>query len=382
LDTRSLAGFLHRAAPDARVVTNTVGHEHAWDVRFARAIAKELGWPHVFLPVEPSFVADHAEAGLSALEGNGLCSTFWVMAELPFLDELRPAVTWSGFLGCCLSGANLPRKHPPATGKDAVDALWRYKFTGSFTDEDLAALLKPGVYADAGAEPYEAIRRRFRGPPPRAVRVHPAPLRRARHRRRARPLDVCGPAPAHAPPQRGPAGHPGGLLPGDGAVRRHRLHRFHTLAAAPRAAQPRPGPVSAHGHQAAAAPGPHRPRQDRAAGRGVPVPVCGQAGGPQGALGDRSPASPPRPRPPRREGRTSLRPVAAERVPAGDREGPGRRGLPGRPVRHGRGQGARRRPHGGSPQRARQALRAGHLLDVAAHGTREEAPSAGRARPR
>jgi asparagine synthase (glutamine-hydrolysing) len=164
LDTRSLAGFLHRAAPDAKVVANTVGHEHAWDVRFARAIAKELGWPHVFLPVEPSFIADHAEAGLSALEGNGLCSTFWVMAELPFLDELRPAVTWSGFLGCCLSGANLPRKHPPATGKAAVDALWRYKFTGSFTSDDLAALLKPGVYADAAAEPYESIRRCFDAP--------------------------------------------------------------------------------------------------------------------------------------------------------------------------------------------------------------------------
>jgi asparagine synthase (glutamine-hydrolysing) len=164
LDTRSLAGFLHRVAPDARVATNTVGHEHAWDVRFARAIAEQLGWPHTFLPVEPSYIADYGEVGVSVLEGNGSCSTFWIMAELPFLDELRPAVTWSGFLGCCMSGSNLPRKTPPATGKAAVDALWRTKFTGAFSAEDLAALLRPEVYANAAAEPYESIRRCFDAP--------------------------------------------------------------------------------------------------------------------------------------------------------------------------------------------------------------------------
>jgi len=164
LDTRSLAGFLHRVAPDARVVTHTLGHEHSWDVRFARAIAEELGWPHTFVPVEPSFIADHGDAGISVLEGNGSCSTFWIMAELSFLDEVRPAVTWSGFLGCCMSGSNLPRKLPPATGKAAVDALWNYKFTGNFGAQDLATLLRPEVYANAAAEPYESIRRCFAAP--------------------------------------------------------------------------------------------------------------------------------------------------------------------------------------------------------------------------
>jgi asparagine synthase (glutamine-hydrolysing) len=164
LDTRSLAGFLHRVAPDARVVTHTLGHEHSWDVRFARAIAEELGWPHTLVPVEPSFIADHGDAGISVLEGNGSCSTFWIMAELSFLDEVRPAVTWSGFLGCCMSGSNLPRKLPPATGKAAVDALWNYKFTGNFGAQDLATLLRPEVYANAAAEPYESIRRCFAAP--------------------------------------------------------------------------------------------------------------------------------------------------------------------------------------------------------------------------
>jgi asparagine synthase (glutamine-hydrolysing) len=164
LDTRSLAGFLHRVAPAARVVTNTLGHEHAWDVRFARRIADVLGWPHTFLPVEPSYLADYADVGISVLEGNGSCSTFWVMAELPFLDQLRPAVTWSGFLGCCMSGSNLPRRTPPATGKAAVDALWRHKFTGAFGAEDLAALLRPEVHANAAAEPYGSIRRCFEAP--------------------------------------------------------------------------------------------------------------------------------------------------------------------------------------------------------------------------
>jgi asparagine synthase (glutamine-hydrolysing) len=164
LDTRSLAGFLHRVKPDARVVTNTLGHEHCWDVRFGRAIADELGWPHTFVPVEPSFIDDYADAGISVLEGNGSCSTFWAMAELPHLDEVRPKVTWSGFLGCCMSGSNLPRKTPTATGKAAVDALWDYKFTGLFTAQDLATLLRPEVYADAAAEPYESVRRCFTAP--------------------------------------------------------------------------------------------------------------------------------------------------------------------------------------------------------------------------
>src|SRR6266545_65139 len=142
----------------------TAVRRRAWDVRFARAIAEELGWPHTLVPVEPSFIADHGDAGISVLEGNGSCSTFWIMAELSFLDEVRPAVTWSGFLGCCMSGSNLPRKLPPATGKAAVDALWNYKFTGKFGAQDLATLLRPEVYANAAGEPYESIRRCFAAP--------------------------------------------------------------------------------------------------------------------------------------------------------------------------------------------------------------------------
>ena len=162
LDSRLLAGLLHEQAPDLEVVTATVGHEHANDVRFARQLAATLGYPHTFVPIGPTYIADHAEAGLVAQEGAASCSTFWILAMNDVFEPAGTAVAWSGFLGGQLAGAHLPRRVSVTTPPDAaLEALWRSKYAHYCSDAELSRLLKPHVYADVRGEAFASVQRSF-----------------------------------------------------------------------------------------------------------------------------------------------------------------------------------------------------------------------------
>jgi Asparagine synthase/Glutamine amidotransferase domain len=162
LDSRVLAGFLHEQAPGLEVVTATVGHEHANDVRFARLLAATLGYPHTFVPVGPTYIADHAAAGVVAQEGAASCSTFWILAANDVFEQAGTAAAWSGFLGGPLAGTNLPRRVTMTTPPDAaLEALWRSKYALFCSDEELSRLLKPRVYAAVRGEAFASVQRSF-----------------------------------------------------------------------------------------------------------------------------------------------------------------------------------------------------------------------------
>jgi asparagine synthetase B (glutamine-hydrolysing) len=162
LDSRVLAGFLREQAPALEIDTLTVGHEHAHDVRFARQLAAALGYRHAFVPVGPTYVADHAEAGIAALDGAGVCSTFWILAANEELERAGAATAWSGFLGGPLSGVNLPRGVGVTTAPDAaLRALWRAKYARYCSEAELARLLKPAVYAAVRGEAFASLQRTF-----------------------------------------------------------------------------------------------------------------------------------------------------------------------------------------------------------------------------
>ncbi len=162
LDSRTLAGFLHEEAPDLDVATITVGHEHANDVRFAPQLAATLGYQHSFVPVGPGYIADHAAEGIAALDGAGICSTFWILAANEEFERVGAATAWNGFLGGPLSGANLPRgvnaRSEPSL---ALMTLWRSKFARFCNEAELARLLKPGVYAAVRGEAFATVQRAF-----------------------------------------------------------------------------------------------------------------------------------------------------------------------------------------------------------------------------
>jgi hypothetical protein len=162
LDSRLLGGFLRQEAPDLEVVTTTVGHDHANDVRFGRQLAGVLGYPHVFAPVGPGYIADHAEEGVAALDGAGICSTFWILAANEVFESSDAAAAWCGFLGGALAGGDLPRgvnaRSEPSL---ALMTLWRSKFARYCTEAELARLLKPGVYAAVRGEAFATVQRAF-----------------------------------------------------------------------------------------------------------------------------------------------------------------------------------------------------------------------------
>jgi hypothetical protein len=154
--------LLHEQAPGLEVVTATVGHEHANDVRFARQLAATLGYPHTFVPIGPTYIADHVEAGLVAQEGAASCSTFWILAVNDVFEQAGTAVAWSGFLGGPLTGTNLPRGVSVTTPPDAaLEALWRSKYAHYCSDAELRRLLKPHVYADVRGEAFASVQRSF-----------------------------------------------------------------------------------------------------------------------------------------------------------------------------------------------------------------------------
>lgn len=162
LDSRLLAGFLREEAPDLDVVTTTVGHEHANDVRFGRQIAAALGYPHTFVPVGPSYIADYAEAGVAALDGAGICSTFWILAANEVFESAGAAAAWCGFLGGAIAGGDLPRGVSAHTAPlTALTALWRSKFARFCTEAELARLLKPGIFAAVRGEAFATVQRAF-----------------------------------------------------------------------------------------------------------------------------------------------------------------------------------------------------------------------------
>lgn len=145
LDARSVAAFLppERAAASQAC---SFGHNHCYDVRFGRHIARALGAPFEQLAIPEDFFKRY----LAPVQA--LCDGEVSIEALPMyrlMDVGQPGQTMlMGFLGDALSGGHLPQLAPDASRADILDTLWHKFYQGKgFSDALLERVLLPERYA-------------------------------------------------------------------------------------------------------------------------------------------------------------------------------------------------------------------------------------------
>lgn len=165
LDSRCLAGVLREVGDGLPVETVTLGHAHCHDVRFGRSIARQCGYRHTFTPVGSDFYAVYARECVWRLEGLISVFTAWIFALDDYLQARPVRHLMNGFLGGTLSGSTLKPQLSGQYGLEAAaERLYADYYNVVFTDQDLAALLRPGPYAAARGESFATIRRTFLRP--------------------------------------------------------------------------------------------------------------------------------------------------------------------------------------------------------------------------
>lgn len=145
LDARSVSAFLspERAAASQAC---SFGHNHCYDVRFGRRIARALGAPFVQLSIPDDFFKRY----LGPVQA--LCDGEVSIEALPMyrlMDVGHPGQTMlMGFLGDALSGGHLPQFAPGASRAAMLDTLWHKLYQGQgFSDSMLENVLLPERYA-------------------------------------------------------------------------------------------------------------------------------------------------------------------------------------------------------------------------------------------
>jgi asparagine synthase (glutamine-hydrolysing) len=145
LDSRILAGMLHRCAGQARVVANTIGLASSRDVTRARQIARVVGLEHTTLPPDPGYLAAYAGECILRAEGNMNVHASWIFAEDAFFRANRIRRVMTGLFGEAISGRNwaplLARELSP------TEAWAQYQFRYRKNAGLLAEVLRPEVYA-------------------------------------------------------------------------------------------------------------------------------------------------------------------------------------------------------------------------------------------
>ncbi len=141
LDSRTVLGFARKLRPDDPLQTFSVGHRHAYDVVFARRLARVCRTQHRYIPLETDFLARRAMAfawltdGMVSVHNGWLMSVYEPMAAC--CDHMLV-----GFLGDVLNGYALMK---PVREPIDPEALYR-EYNVAFSGDDLEALLRPQLF--------------------------------------------------------------------------------------------------------------------------------------------------------------------------------------------------------------------------------------------
>ena len=162
-DSRTLAGILGQIAreKELEVKTNTIGHEHCYDVQFGRKIAQRLGFDHTFIPIGPTYIAEYANEGVWRLEGAAACHTFWIFSQARFLEKNRYDFVMDGFLGDVLSGAWFEGPLQERDEGKVLKLLYHRYYNTVFRQDEVSRYLKPGIYKNVKDETFNSIKRCF-----------------------------------------------------------------------------------------------------------------------------------------------------------------------------------------------------------------------------
>lgn len=104
LDARVVAGMFSQCAPQMKVKTYTIGHLKCRDGKYAKQIAKKLGYDHTLIAVDATYLRKYSEECVLRTEGALSVVESWIFASDEYLSNNQIEYAMSGVAGNLLAG--------------------------------------------------------------------------------------------------------------------------------------------------------------------------------------------------------------------------------------------------------------------------------------
>lgn len=164
LDSRTLAGVLDKVLFRGEVKAFSYGHPYAYDVVYGRKIAKKVGYEHSYIPIESTYLRDHAERFVWLLEGTVICKDAHMLLTYPIIRQNLLKVIMTGFFGDIICGSADWIYSVGVRGGMEDEAIIRSQYdvhADTMKDRDIALYMKDKIYESVKGKTFEALRSRY-----------------------------------------------------------------------------------------------------------------------------------------------------------------------------------------------------------------------------
>lgn len=163
-DSRTLAGMLDRLCFKGEVKPFSYGHPYAYDVVYGKKIAQKVGYKHTFIPIESTYLRDHAERFVWLLEGTVICKDAHVLLTYPFINQHSLDTIITGFFGDIICGSWSRLYSNGVRGGTDDEAIIRSQYVvqaDTMKDEDMAVYMKDKICQRVKEKTFETLRSKY-----------------------------------------------------------------------------------------------------------------------------------------------------------------------------------------------------------------------------
>lgn len=163
-DSRALAGILDRLNFKGEVKAFSYGNQHAYDVAYGRKIAKNVGYEHSFIPIESTYLRDHAERFVWLLEGTVNCLNAHMLLTYPIISQNSLDTVMTGFFGDIICGSWSHFYSLGVHGGTDDEGIIKSQYAlhaDIMKDKDMAVYMKDSIYQAVKGKTFETLRSRY-----------------------------------------------------------------------------------------------------------------------------------------------------------------------------------------------------------------------------
>ena len=161
LDSRTLAGILHKLGLQREVKTFSYGNPYCFDVKYGMGIAKKLGFEHSYLPIESTYLRDNAERFVWLAEDTVSCLNAHMLLTYPFIRKNSLETIMTGFFGDTICGSGSYLDGIQGETDDELILKKQYGLQEIMKDEDMAVYANEDFYSKVRGATFEAVRSRY-----------------------------------------------------------------------------------------------------------------------------------------------------------------------------------------------------------------------------
>ncbi|MBE9572974.1 MAG: hypothetical protein IMF11_20305, partial [Proteobacteria bacterium] len=163
-DSRALAGMLDRLHFKGGVMAFSYGNQYAYDVVYGRNIAKNVGYEHSFIPIESTYLRDHAERFVWLMEGTVNCLNAHMLLTYPFIRANSLNSVMTGFFGDIICGSAAWIYSVGIHGGTDDEDIFRRQYdvhADIMKDKDMAVYMQDKIYQAVKGKTFETLRSRY-----------------------------------------------------------------------------------------------------------------------------------------------------------------------------------------------------------------------------